>query len=230
MMDTSSTRSQATDVPGRRGGPKGRLTRRQQHIMDQLAHLIGAEGFRHLRVADIAERLGCSLTLLYGLAPNREELILSGIRWLFAQYEARMSALDGEAHCLDLLATSVRDLAHVMVPPSHQYYLDVDATPAAKQLRDSFEQRNLRRAEKIINRGISRGEIAPVDSLLAASIFSTVMIHATSGELQSHAELSRAALVERAAQLVLSMLQPLTPRRGGKGARRARTDGGLRRS
>lgn len=187
------------------GGSKHRrrLTRRQGQVLDALARLIATYGFRHLRVADIAELLGCSLTLLYGLARNREDLILVAIRRLFTEYETRMSAFDSEAHCLKLLAASAHDLAYVMVPPSRQFYIDVEATHSAKHLKDSFDERNLRRVEKVIGRGASRSEISPGDPLLAASIFTTVMIRATSGEFQSRAVLSRAQLVEETAELLL---------------------------
>ncbi|MGN6693775.1 MAG: TetR/AcrR family transcriptional regulator, partial [Aquihabitans sp.] len=53
-----------------------RLTDRQRELLGQLGQLF-RDGFADLTMSEIAGRLNCSLRTLYGLAPSRDELVLT---------------------------------------------------------------------------------------------------------------------------------------------------------
>src|SRR3954465_2809359 len=53
-----------------------RLTPRQRQILDELGALF-RDGFAELTMAELAAQLNCSLRTLYGLAPSRDELVLT---------------------------------------------------------------------------------------------------------------------------------------------------------
>jgi AcrR family transcriptional regulator len=65
----------APPVPARPAGAR-RRSPRQREILADLEALFLNEGFRHLTIADLADRLRCSRRTLYSLAPSREELVL----------------------------------------------------------------------------------------------------------------------------------------------------------
>src|SRR3954451_4534442 len=72
-----------------------RFTPRQVEILDTLQALFLAEGFRHLTIGDLVDRLRCSRRTLYSLAPSKEELVLVVIGRLLNEMgiEARARAM-----------------------------------------------------------------------------------------------------------------------------------------
>src|SRR5947209_20566514 len=90
---------------------------RQLEILDVLQALFLAEGFRHLTIADLVDRLHCSRRTLYSLAPSKEELVLVVIGRLLNDMglEARAQAAahddpgDAIAAYLQTAITTFRD-------------------------------------------------------------------------------------------------------------------------
>ena len=56
------------------------MTRRQEQMLDEIGRIALAEGFAHLRVADLAERLHCSRATLYDLAPTKDVFLCAFFR------------------------------------------------------------------------------------------------------------------------------------------------------
>ena len=48
---------------------------RKAQLLDQLVELLLAEGFAHLTLDELATRLRCSKSTLYGLADSKEQLV-----------------------------------------------------------------------------------------------------------------------------------------------------------
>ena len=61
-LDTRSTRTQA----------------RRAELLDELVTLFLAEGFGALTLDELARRLRCSKSTLYGLAASKEQLVVAG--------------------------------------------------------------------------------------------------------------------------------------------------------
>ena len=106
---------------GLRSGPlaPGPATRTegQQRVLDALEALIIAEGFSHLTVADIADKLHCSRRTLYDVAPTKDDLVVMAV-----------------AQFVDRLLESMRDVAAAVSNPvealSALTQLGVDASAA----------------------------------------------------------------------------------------------------
>jgi AcrR family transcriptional regulator len=98
MTDIAHLREHWGRDDRRAGGgtrPRGRAwSPRQRQLLDDLQVLFLAEGFRHLTIGDLADRLRCSRRTLYGLAPSKEELVLIVVDRLFNRMgiEARTNA------------------------------------------------------------------------------------------------------------------------------------------
>src|SRR5512139_919126 len=62
---------------------RGRRTARQVDLLDRLVELMAAEGFSQLTLDDLAERLRCSKTTLYALAPTKQQLVVEVVKQYF---------------------------------------------------------------------------------------------------------------------------------------------------
>ena len=106
---------------GLRSGPlaPGLATRTegQQRVLDAFEALIIAEGFSHLTVADIAEKLHCSRRTLYDVAPTKDDLVVMAV-----------------SQFVDRLLDAMRDVVAAVPDPvqalSALTQLGVDATAA----------------------------------------------------------------------------------------------------
>ncbi|HEY0775855.1 MAG TPA: helix-turn-helix domain-containing protein, partial [Nocardioidaceae bacterium] len=58
-------------------------TARQVDLLDRLVALMAAEGFSQFTLDDLAERLRCSKTTLYALAPTKQELVVEVVKQYF---------------------------------------------------------------------------------------------------------------------------------------------------
>jgi len=146
------------------------LTARQSEIVDELTTLI-ADGFSHLTMADLAGKLGCSLRTLYGIAPNRDLLVLAACdRNLWAvgrtaraavNLSAGSSALDSVRRYL-LAAT---EAVHSFTPA---FTTDMAAVPGGRDLNNVHRDYLVAVTQELLDLAVEQGEIQPVETLVVA--------------------------------------------------------------
>lgn len=112
--------------------------RRREELLDQLEAIVLQEGFEHLRVGALADRLRCSRSTLYKLAESKEELITL----IFERYADK--ALADASDSADQLSNPAEKIMRFSdVVDRHQargsvaFWRDVHAHP---QVADSLSQ------------------------------------------------------------------------------------------
>jgi len=153
-----------------------RRTRRQQQILDALEVIFREEGFRSLTIGDLANRLRCSRSTLYAIAPTKEELFL-----LVQDRLMRRTGAEGEARARDgktpgdrlsgYLEGTVAYFAEVRTA----FMDDVMSYGPARSLYDAHQRAFVQRLRGLIEEGIATGDFSGVDPLLAATALDAVM-------------------------------------------------------
>src|SRR3712207_2155177 len=75
-LDNRSTRSQA----------------RREELLDELVTLVLAEGFAAVTLDDLARRLHCSKSTLYGIAASKEQLVVAAVKRFFQTVTAAVES------------------------------------------------------------------------------------------------------------------------------------------
>ena len=111
------------------------LTTRRRDLLDELVELFLAEGFQQFTLADLAGRLRCSKTTLYGLGHSKEEVTINAIRRFFrvsaTQVEARTSAVRDPAERITEYLLAV---AAALRPACPAFMADLAAHPRAREV------------------------------------------------------------------------------------------------
>ncbi len=150
---------------GRRWSP------RQAEILDGLQKVFLEDGFRHLTIGDLVERLRCSRRTLYSIAPSKEELVLIVVDRLFnhmgkqayAEASACEDAGDAVAAYLNRSITTFR-------PVRAAFTEDVEAYMPTKQLYDRHLQIALDVLGDLVTSGIEDGSFRQFHAPLIAEI------------------------------------------------------------
>ena len=147
------------------------LSARQLELLDDLQHQVKQDQFAHWTMAEIASRMGCSLRTLYGIAPSKEELILTVVdrrmrhigRKAFNHLDESMSPVEGLRAYLKA--------AHVAVQPESVAFASAFAhLPGAKKLVDRHEEYVAAVTQALLERAQSAGEIIQIDTVAVAHL------------------------------------------------------------
>jgi len=146
-------------------------TPRQRELLQSIAELFNTEGFRHLTLDDLASRLHCSKSILYRLAPSKDELVVTALQWRSdvarEQLErdiARASTAWGRVEAF------VRSAQHYNGRYSTRLMADVMAVEHTRVLWDRGALDYIRRVEALISEGIGAGEFREVSPLMAGLV------------------------------------------------------------
>ena len=145
-----------------------RLTDRQREILSQLGALF-ADGFEHLTMAEIAGELGCSLRTLYGLAPSRDELVLTVVDvHLWRVGREAMAAIDPDLAPLDAVRAYLSAATVAVNGTTEAYSRDLAAMPAARRRNGDHADYVVAVTRTLLDWAVERGDIAPVDTAAVA--------------------------------------------------------------
>jgi AcrR family transcriptional regulator len=148
-----------------------RLTTRQLELLDELEVLVGAGGLADLTMAQIAARVNCSLRTLYGIAPSKDELVLTIVdRRLHRIGRAASESLDTNQTPLELLRAYLQATNEAVQPSTVAYAIELAKIPGASRLLDSHENYVMAVAQNLLDRAVSGGEIAAIDSAALAHV------------------------------------------------------------
>ena len=148
-----------------------RLSARQLELLDDLQYEVKQDEFAHWTMAEIASRMGCSLRTLYGIAPSKEELILTVVdrrmrrigRKAFNHLDESMSPVEGLRAYLKA--------AHVAVQPESVAFASAFShLPGAKRLVDRHEEYVAAVTQALLERAQSAGEIIQIDTVAVAHL------------------------------------------------------------
>jgi AcrR family transcriptional regulator len=183
-------------------------SRRQVEILDGLQEVFLTEGFRHLTIADLVDRLRCSRRTLYNLAPSREELVLLVIDRMLTDKGAQARHLS-DSHDDPGEAVSIYlDAAVTMfVSADRAFSEDLESYLPTKHLYDRHVTVALRVLGRLIHEGANAGAFRPLHPPLVAEILDAAVERIRRPEVLARAGLSSSEAIEEVGCLIRQGLQ-----------------------
>jgi AcrR family transcriptional regulator len=189
------------------------LSARQLELLDELEAQLMGEGLADLTMAEIAARVGCSLRTLYGIAPSKDELILSVVdRRLHRIGRAAIAVLDAEMPALDALRAYLRAANEAVQPEAVMLSADVAKVAGAGRLFDAHEAYLMGVTQSLLDRAVEERQIAPVDTASVAHVLGGLGREFARPEVAEIAEASPKESADAITEIVLQGL--LASRRG----------------
>ena len=193
----------ALPVPGGRR----QRTARQLELLERLVAVMASEGFSHITLDDLAERLHCSKSTLYNLASSKQELVVEVVKQYFRVsvdvVESRVAGAEGSVERVVAYLEAVAERLSLL---SRAFLDDLAAfAPAA----DVYRRNTALAAERIrqlIAEGIDAGSLRPVHAAFTAEVVAAAMFGIQSGEMPARLEMSDAEAYAELASLVVQLL------------------------
>ena len=108
---------------------------RPEQVLDGLTAIFLDEGFAHLGVAEMAQRLSCSKSTLYALAPSKEQIVTRAVRHFFRAATDRVEARAAEARTdEDRLLRYLEAIAEELTPAGRSFIRDVEGFEPAREI------------------------------------------------------------------------------------------------
>lgn len=170
--------------------------------------LMLAEGFSHLTIDDIVERLGCSKRTLYSIADSKEQLATQSVTLFFKratdQVESKIKRTRSPAQRLTRYLDAV---AEALQPASPEFFTDVAAFVPAREVYELNTQLATRRVRELISEGTGSGAFRKVPADFVAEVVASTMRRIVSGEIQRATGLTDAEAYQQLARLVVAAVQ-----------------------
>jgi AcrR family transcriptional regulator len=148
-----------------------RLTARQRELLGELEDLVRSEALAELTMSEIASEVNCSLRTLYGIAPSKDELILTVVdRCLHRIGRRAIEALDADLGPLDAVRAYLRAAHEAVQSTTAGFARDLAGVPGAQRLLDAHEGYVMAVTQGLLDRAVAQGEIAPVDTAAVAHV------------------------------------------------------------
>jgi AcrR family transcriptional regulator len=186
-----------------------RRTARQLDLLDRLVALMAAEGFAHLTLDEVAQRMHCSKTTLYQLADSKQELVVEVVKRYFRTAEETVEGrVATESDAARRVVAYLSAVADQLQPLSRRFMDDLgDFAPAAAVYRRNTAAA-ADRIRTLIGEGIESGAFRPVHAAFVAEMVAATMFGIQRGELFERLELSDSAAYAELASLTVHALAP----------------------
>ncbi|MEV4290876.1 enoyl-CoA hydratase-related protein [Nonomuraea bangladeshensis] len=180
---------------------------RPEETLAQLRELFLAEGFASFNIGDLAERLRCSRTTLYAVAPSKEQIVVAVVRSFFKtateRIEARVAASGDPAR---QLAVYLEAVAAELQPASAAFLADVAAFGPANEVYQENTRFAAERVRSLVTEGVRAGVLRSVHAPFVGAAVAEVMNSIQRGALQSATGFDAAQAYRHLADLVLAGL------------------------
>ena len=157
-----------------RGSARGGRSRtpRTERLLEALEEIFLLEGFRRIRVGELAARLHCSRRALYELAASKDDLFLLVLGRLLERIrrhgEAAAEAIKNPAARIEAyLSPGIREIARTR----NTLFVDIASFLPAKRLLDDHQRRRMEGVREIVVDGARRGVFRGLDPHLVAEVF-----------------------------------------------------------
>jgi len=183
------------------------LSARQLEILDELEEQLLREGLAEHTMADLAAHMGCSLRTLYGIAPSKEELLLTVVdRRLHRIGRAAVGVLEPGMTPLDALRAYLHAAHQAVQPESVVLSADLSKVRGASRLLDSHAGYLTAVTQSLLDRAVAEKQIGEVDTAALAHVLGGLGRDFARPEV---AEVSRASAKETADAVCEVILQGL---------------------
>ena len=183
------------------------LSARQLELLAELEAQMLQGGLAQLTMAELAARLGCSLRTLYAIAPSKDELLLTVIdRRLRRIGRAAVDALDPALPPIDALRAYLHAAHEAVQPESLLLSADMAKVPGAQRLFDAHAGYLMAVTEKLLDRAVEEGQIAPLDTAAMAHVLGGLGREFARPEVAEIAEASPKETADAIAEVILQGL------------------------
>ena len=187
--------------------PTPRLSARRADLVARLQRLFLAEGFAAFNIGDLTDRLRCSRTTLYALAPSKEQLVLTVVRAYFRtaaeHIEARVAQIEDPR---EKLAVYLEAVASELQPVSAEFFADLAEFGPGNDVYQENTRYAAHRVQTLVTDGVKAGALRPVDASFVGAAVAQVMGSIQRGEIQAGTGLDAAAAYRNLADLILNSL------------------------
>jgi AcrR family transcriptional regulator len=147
------------------------LSARQLEVLGELERMLLRDGIADFTMAEIAALAGCSLRTLYGIAPSKDELLLTIVdRRLHRIGRAAIEALDASMPPLDALRAYLQAANEAVQPETVAMSADLAKVKGVGRLVSTHEAYLIAVAQNLLDRAVADGQIAPVDTASVAHV------------------------------------------------------------
>jgi AcrR family transcriptional regulator len=192
-LDSRSTRAQA----------------RREELLDQLVELVLAEGFADVTLDELARRLHCSKSTLYGLAASKEQLVVAAVKRFFQRATAAVEErVAGPADHRERISAYLLAVAEQLQPASPAFFSDVAAFAPAREIYERNTRSAAARVQQLVAAGVAAGTVRPVHASFVGAAVAQVMAAIHRGDITASTGLDDAAAYRELASLVVAGVAP----------------------
>jgi AcrR family transcriptional regulator len=180
-----------------------RLSARRAAILDGLIGLFLAGGFLDYSVEDLAERLACSKSTLYAVAPSKEQLITAVVRAFFRAATERVEArLALQTDPVARIGTYLEAIAAELAPASSAFFADLDMFSPAREIYVQNTAIAAHRVQELVRAAEPPGH--SLDATFVGAVAGATMESIQRGEMAAMTGLSSAAAYRLLADLIVA--------------------------
>jgi AcrR family transcriptional regulator len=190
------------------------LSPRQLDLLDALEEQLATHGLAQLTMAEIASAVNCSLRTLYGIAPSKDELLLTVVdRRLHRIGRAAIEALDATMTPLDALRAYLQAANEAVAPQSVALSAELAEVPGAQRLVSAHEAYLIAVTQSLLDRARAQRQIPAVDTAAVAHVLGGLGREFARPEVAEVAAAPPKETADAIAELILQGLLAARPRR-----------------
>lgn len=157
---------------------------------------------------ELAYRLRCSKSTLYGVARSKRHLVEMVVKQFFEEATASIeSAAAAEVDCRRKVKVYLRGVGREMGRHSAQFYLDMMSYPPAAEIYRLNSLAAARRVREIIDEGVRANQFRAVDAAFASELVVLAIDGVYSGRLLERTGLTASEAFSEIAEILLDGLQ-----------------------
>lgn len=180
-----------------------RYSARRAAILDGLIGLFLAGGFSEYSVEDLAERLQCSKSTLYAVAPSKEQLITAVVRAFFRRATERVEArLALETDPVARIGTYLEAIAAELAPASSAFFADLDMFAPAREIYVHNTAIAAHRVQELVQAAEPPGH--SLDATFVGAVAGATMESIQRGEMAAMTGVSSATSYRLLADLIVA--------------------------
>ena len=186
-----------------------RASARRQDLLDQLVALVLADGFADVTLDELARRLRCSKSTLYGLAASKEQLVVAAVKRFFQRATASVEQRITEpADHRERISAYLLAVAEQLQPASAAFFADVAAFAPAREIYERNTRSAAARVQQLVADGVAAGTVRPVHAPFVGAAVASVMAAIHRGDITAATGLDDAAAYRELAGLVSAGIAP----------------------
>ncbi|MBL7488502.1 TetR/AcrR family transcriptional regulator [Frankia sp. AgB1.9] len=183
-------------------------TARRGELLAQITDIFLTEGFTSVSVDDLARRMHCSKSTLYGVGGTKEQLVIAATKHFFGTEAERIEhAVAEQADPRVKITTYLQGVAHAMRRNSPAFYADMVTYGPTAEIYRRNTAKAAERIQEMIDDGVRAGVFRATNGVFAAQVVGLAIEAVQSGALLERTGLSAAESFAELADLLFNGLR-----------------------